>query len=98
MLFHVVNERHRHRSMIFTTNKSLKAWGGVVHDDDLAQAIIDRVLAAGSCASMPVRPYAPREPCRGDESGLRSVVGPDQDFRKIAARFSGTHIFGWPYE
>lgn len=38
--------------MIFTTNKSLKAWGGVVHDDDLAQAIIDRVLAAGSCASM----------------------------------------------
>jgi len=53
MLFRVVNERHRrHRSMIFTTNKSLKAWGGGVHDDDLAQAIIDRVLAAGSCASM----------------------------------------------
>jgi hypothetical protein len=48
MLFHVVNERHRrHRSMIFTTNKSLKAWGGVLHDDDLAQAIIDRVLERG---------------------------------------------------
>jgi hypothetical protein len=30
MLFHVVNERHRrHRSMIFTTNRSLKAWGQV---------------------------------------------------------------------
>jgi IstB-like ATP binding protein len=99
ILFRVVNERHRrHRSMIFTTNKSLKACGGVVHDDDgVAQAIIDRVLAAGSCASM-VRPYAPREPCRGDESGLRSVRGPDQDFRKIAARCSGTHIFVWPYE
>jgi DNA replication protein DnaC len=47
MLLRVVNERHRHRSMIFTTNKSLKAWGGVVHDDDLAQAIIDRVLERG---------------------------------------------------
>jgi DNA replication protein DnaC len=48
MLFHVVNERHRRqRPMIFTTNKSLKAWGRVLHDDDLAQAIIDRVLERG---------------------------------------------------
>ena len=48
MLFHVVNERHRRRrSMVFTTNKSLKAWGRVLHDDDLAQAIIDRVLERG---------------------------------------------------
>jgi DNA replication protein DnaC len=48
MLFHVVNERHRrHRPMIFTTNKSLKQWGRVLHDEDLAQAIIDRVLERG---------------------------------------------------
>ncbi len=48
MLFHVVNERHRRkRAMIFTTNKSLKSWGGVLHDEDLAQAIIDRVLERG---------------------------------------------------
>jgi DNA replication protein DnaC len=48
MLFHVVNERHRrHRPMIFTTNKSLKGWGRVLHDEDLAQAIIDRVLERG---------------------------------------------------
>jgi DNA replication protein DnaC len=48
MLFHVVNERHRRkRAMIFTTNKSLKGWGGVLHDEDLAQATIDRVLERG---------------------------------------------------
>jgi DNA replication protein DnaC len=48
MLFHVVNERHRrHRAMIFTTNKALKAWGRVLHDEDLAHAIIDRVLERG---------------------------------------------------
>ena len=48
MLFHVVNERHRRkRSMIFTTNKSHKGWGHVRHDDDRAQAIIDRVLERG---------------------------------------------------
>jgi hypothetical protein len=35
------------RRSIFTTNKSLKASGRVLHDDDLAQAIIDRVLERG---------------------------------------------------
>src|SRR5207245_7129902 len=48
MLFHVVNDRHRRkRSMIFTTNKALNTWGLVLHDEDLAQAIIDRVLERG---------------------------------------------------
>ncbi len=48
MLFHVVNDRHkRKRSMIFTTNKSPNAWGRVLHDEDLAQAIVDRVLERG---------------------------------------------------
>jgi DNA replication protein DnaC len=48
VLFHVVNERHLHkRPMIFTTNKPLQDWGRVLHDPDLAQAIIDRVLERG---------------------------------------------------
>jgi DNA replication protein DnaC len=48
MLFHVVNDRHRKkRAMIFTTNKALNAWGRVLHDDDLAHAIVDRVLERG---------------------------------------------------
>lgn len=48
MLFHVVNNRHhRRRSMIFTTNKPLAHWGTVLHDQDLALAIIDRILERG---------------------------------------------------
>jgi DNA replication protein DnaC len=48
VLFHVVDERHiRRRSMIFTTNKSPKRWGPVLHDDDLADAIVDRILHRG---------------------------------------------------
>jgi len=48
MLFHVVNDRHKHkRSMVFTTNKALKAWGAVLHDEDLAHAIVDRILERG---------------------------------------------------
>ena len=49
VLFHVVNERHlRRRPMLFTTNKSpLTTWGEVLHDHDLAEAIVDRVLEKG---------------------------------------------------
>ena len=48
VLFHVVSDRHlRKRPMIFTTNKPLSEWGKVLHDEDLAAAILDRVLERG---------------------------------------------------
>jgi DNA replication protein DnaC len=48
VLFQVVNDRYLHRRpMIFTTNKALAAWGRVLHDADLAEAILDRVLERG---------------------------------------------------
>ena len=48
VLFHVVNERHiRRRAMVFTTNKPPKRWGDVLHDEDLADAIVDRILERG---------------------------------------------------
>jgi DNA replication protein DnaC len=48
VLFQVVNERYlHHRPMVFTTNKPLAAWGRVLHDPDLAEAILDRVLERG---------------------------------------------------
>ena len=33
--------------MIFTTNKPLSEWGKVLHDEDMAAAILDRVLERG---------------------------------------------------
>ena len=48
VLYHVVNDRHlRKRPMIFTTNKRSDQWGRVLHDPDLAAAILDRVLERG---------------------------------------------------
>ena len=48
VLFHVVNDRHlKKRPMIFTTNKPLNQWGKVLHDEDMAAAILDRVLERG---------------------------------------------------
>lgn len=48
VLFQVVDHRYLHRRpMIFTTNKPLEQWGPVLHDDDLAEAITDRILERG---------------------------------------------------
>ena len=34
-------------TQLFTTNKPLAGWGVVLHDPDLAEAILDRVLERG---------------------------------------------------
>jgi len=48
VLFHVVNDRHlRKRPMVFTTNKPLNEWEKVLHDEDMAAAVLDRVLERG---------------------------------------------------
>ena len=48
VLYHVVNDRHiRRHSMIFTTNKHPNRWGHALHDEDLAEAIVDRILERG---------------------------------------------------
>ena len=88
MLFHVVNERHRrHRSMIFTTNKALKTWGGVLHDEDLGQAIIDRVLERGRL----IRLDGPS--IRTLHLKLDEALKDDSDQENEVARISGNK---WP--
>jgi len=90
VLFHVVNDRHRRkRAMIFTTNKPLTAWGRVLHDEDLAHAIIDRILERGRLLTLdgpslrtrhlgaddPTTPSAPTQVVR--ISGIRRSEFPE---------------------
>lgn len=61
VLFQVVNERYLHkRAMIFTTNKPIDAWGQVLHDPDLAEAILDRALERGRIIHMKGPSYRTR--------------------------------------
>lgn len=74
VLFHVVNERHiKRRAMVFTTNKPPKRWGAVLHDDDLAEAIVDRILHRGRLLRLDgpsVRTkHLPESELRGDDQG-----------------------------
>jgi DNA replication protein DnaC len=94
MLFHVVNERHRrHRPMIFTTNKSLKTWGRVLHDEDLAQAILDRVLERGRLLRLDgpsVRTlHVNLDDAMKEDSRSGRRLG--QHFRNKPVRISATH-------
>jgi DNA replication protein DnaC len=60
-MFQVVNERYLHRRpMLFTTNKPLAAWGLVLHDPDLAEAILDRVLERGRLVELRGASYRTR--------------------------------------
>lgn len=48
VLFQVVDQRYQQRKpILFTTNKPLRQWGRVLHDEELARAIIDRTLHYG---------------------------------------------------
>jgi DNA replication protein DnaC len=57
----VVNERYlKKRPMIFTTNKPLAALGQLLHDGDLAEAILDRILERGTHFVLRGRSYRTR--------------------------------------
>lgn len=61
VLYRVVNERYlKNKPILVTTNKPLAAWGHVLHDGDLAEAILDRLLERGAHLEMRGRSYRTR--------------------------------------
>lgn len=81
MLYRVVNERYlKHRPMLLTTNKPLAALGDVLHDGNLAEAILDASWSEARTSHCAVAPTAPnisprrrRHPTR--EIGLTAFEG-----------------------
>jgi len=73
VLYRVVNERYlQHRSMLLTTNKPLAALGDVLHDGDLAEAIVDRLLERGAHFAMRGRSYRTRHLTEEDTATRRA--------------------------
>ncbi len=61
VLYRVINERYlKQRPVMLTTNKPLASLGDVMHDGDLAEAILDRLLERGVHFSMRGRSYRTR--------------------------------------
>ena len=64
--------------VIFTTNKPLTEWGKVLHDEDMAAAIFDRVLERG-------RFIHPNEPSgRTRHLTLEEILPPGADRARIS--------------
>ena len=90
VLYHVVNDRHiRRRAMIFTTNKHPKRWGRALHDEDLAEAIVDRILERGRLLRLD-GPSIRTKHLPGDE-----LAGEDHD-DSTGSRISGTSAAEFP--
>jgi len=71
VLYRVVNDRYlKGRPMIVTTNKPLAALGQLLHDGDLAEAILDRLLERGTHFVLRGRSYRTRhlKPEREDKT------------------------------
>lgn len=47
LLFQVVSEAYERKSVLFTTNLEFSRWGAVFGDDQMAAAVIDRVVHHG---------------------------------------------------
>jgi DNA replication protein DnaC len=90
VLFQVVNERYLERKpIIFTTNKPLAAWGIVLHDPDLAEAILDRVLERGRHIELRGSSYRTRHLSRKEAPSDPASTG-------SGARISGTNPADFP--
>lgn len=75
VLYRVVNERYlAGRPMLLTTNKPLAAWGELLHDGDLAEAILDRLLERGVHFVLRGRSYRTRH-LNEEESPSRRKAG-----------------------
>lgn len=73
VLYRVVNERYlKQRPMLLTTNKPLAALGDVLHDGDLAEAILDRLLERGAHFAMRGRSYRTRHLSEEDSPTRRT--------------------------
>jgi DNA replication protein DnaC len=73
VLFRVVSSRHlQRRSTLVTTNKPLAALGQVLHDADLAEAILDRLLERGTHYVLRGRSYRTRHQKEGGEESAGS--------------------------
>jgi DNA replication protein DnaC len=79
VLFRVISHRHlRRRPTLVTTNKPLAAPGQVLHDGDLAEAILDRLLERGTHYILRGRSYRTRNHRDGgDDTGASAAPDPN---------------------
>ena len=74
LFFQLINARHERASTVLTSNKGFEEWGGVLGDEVMAAALIDRLLHHCHIVNIRGNSYRMRE-----HQDLLRAGGPDQD-------------------
>lgn len=99
-LFELVTARYERGAMVVTSNLSFAEWGGLLGDDVLATALLDRLLHHAEIISINGRSYRMRERMAADAPGAPArEVGQNQSARgpvteKIGGMGIGTSLIG----
>ena len=79
LFFQLINARHEQDSTVLTSNKGFEEWGGVLGDEVMAAALIDRLLH--HCHIVNIRGNSYR--MRAHQELWRSMQGADSDARPL---------------
>ena len=73
LLFQVVSDAYERRSLVITTNLGFSRWGAVFGDDQIAAAVIDRVVHHGRLVQFSGESYRVRHALmRGEEAARKT--------------------------
>jgi len=73
LLFQVVSDAYERRSLVITTNLGFSRWGAVFGDDQMAAAVIDRVVHHGRLVQFSGESYRVRHALmRGEEAARKT--------------------------
>jgi DNA replication protein DnaC len=78
VLYTIIDARYiKRRPTLFTTNKPLRRWGDVLHDQDLAEALLDRILENGRHVELAGRSWrtAAESHTHAEPEGSAAAVG-----------------------
>jgi DNA replication protein DnaC len=72
-LFQVIDQRClRNKPVVITSNKEPASWGKVLHDPDLAEAIVDRLMERGEVIRLRGKSYRNPKGEQAEEEGAES--------------------------
>ncbi|MGO5454028.1 ATP-binding protein [Collinsella sp. LCP19S3_D2] len=69
LLFQVVSQAYETQSVVFTTNLEFSRWGSVFGDDQMAAAVIDRVVHHGRLLQFRGESYRVRHALMSPDGG-----------------------------
>ena len=93
LFFQPINARHERASTVLTSNKGFEEWGGVLGDDVMAAALLERLLHHGHIVNIRGNSYRMRAHRNCGAPGPRRT---GTDARLTGARHDGALAGGPP--